>query len=171
MRRMLITLCSLLTLTALGVSAGAATVSAQPIGRHHYGARLTGGAQVPAVDTPARGWAGFVVSPDGKTVRFRVVGVRLSSAVTGAHIHLGHVGHNGPVVVDLANLPSVTKRSAGSGYVLSGSFTAANLSGPLAGHSLADLVADMRGRDTYVNVHTAMHRDGEIRGELHRMLL
>jgi CHRD domain len=170
MRRMLITLCALLSLTGLGVTAETATVSAQPLGGH-YGARLTGGAQVPAVDTPARGWASVVVSQDGKTARFRVVAVRLSSAVVGAHIHLGHVGENGPIIVNLAGLPGVTQRSAGSGYYLSGSFTAANLAGPLAGHSLADLVADMNGRDTYVNVHTTMHREGEIRGELHRTFL
>jgi CHRD domain len=170
MRRMLMTLCALLTLTGVGVTVGTAAVSAQPVGGH-YGARLTGGAQVPAVDTPARGWAGVVVSRDGSSARFRIVAIRLSSAVTGAHIHLGHVGENGPVVVDLSGLPGVTTRSAGSGYVLSGSFTAANLTGPLAGHSLADLVSDMNARDTYVNVHTAMHRDGEIRGELRHMFL
>lgn len=170
MRRMLITLCALLTLSGLAVAAGTATVSAEPFGGH-YGARLNGGAQVPAVDTPARGWASVVVSADGRTARFHVVAVRLSSAVTGAHIHLGHVGENGPIIVNLAGLPGVTQRGAGGGYYLSGTFTAANLTGPLAGHSLADLVADMRGRDTYVNVHTTMHREGEVRGELHRTFL
>jgi hypothetical protein len=170
MRRTLIALCALLTLVGLGVTAGTAPVSAQGLGSR-YGAALTGRAQVPPVDSPGRGWASLRVSHDGKTVRFRVVAFRLSAAVTGAHIHLGHVGENGPVVVDLADLHSATSRSHGSGYLLSGTFTASDLTGPLKGHSLADLLTDMRNRDTYVNVHTATHRDGEVRGELHRRFL
>jgi hypothetical protein len=170
MRRMLITLCALLTLTGTGATLGTATVAAHPLGGH-YAARLTGRAQVPPVTTPARGWAGFRLSPDGRTVHFRVVAFRLSAAVTGVHIHVGHAGENGPVVVDLAGLASATWRSGGTHYDLSGSFTAGDLTGPLAGHSLADLIADMRGRDAYVNVHTSAHREGEVRGELHHLLL
>jgi hypothetical protein len=56
--------------------------------------------------------------------------------------------------------------------------TAADLTGPLAGKSLSDLVAAMQAANTYVNVHTNDFVDppntgpvdflgGEIRGQLH----
>ena len=35
-----------------------------------------------------------------------------------------------------------------------GTITAANLVGPLAGHPLSDLIAEMRAGNTYTNVHT-----------------
>jgi hypothetical protein len=35
-----------------------------------------------------------------------------------------------------------------------GTITAANLIGPLAGHPLSDLIADMESGGAYVNIHT-----------------
>ncbi len=45
-----------------------------------------------------------------------------------------------------------------------GSFTAADLTGPLAGKSIADLVAMLEGGGAYVNVHTLQVPSGEIHG-------
>ncbi len=44
--------------------------------------------------------------------------------------------------------------------------TEANLVGPLVGQTLADLIAEMRAGNTYVNVHTNQFPAGEIRGQI-----
>jgi hypothetical protein len=60
-----------------------------------------------------------------------------------------------------------------------GTFTAADLRGPLAGHPLSDLIAAIVAGNTYVNVHTddgvappntgpGDFPGGEIRGQLDR---
>jgi hypothetical protein len=47
-----------------------------------------------------------------------------------------------------------------------GKITAGDLIGPMAGKSIADLVAAISAADIYVNFHTREHADGEIRGQL-----
>jgi hypothetical protein len=161
MRRVTILLLALVTMACLG-----ATRSVTPVGAHHltghFTARLTGAEQVPRVTTDAQGFSSFQLSHDASRMTYRLTWSRLSD-VSGAHIHQGASGQNGPVVVDLMK-GTVTADG------VSGSFTAADLSGPLAGHTLLDLAALMRRGDAYVNVHTAAHPDGEIRGQLHQSL-
>ena len=83
---------------------------------------------------------------------------------TGAHIHKGKIGENGDVVVDLLK---VSKHSdTPTGMIMRGNVTDSSLTGPMAGQSLADLQTAMTNGDTYVNVHTQDHPDGEIRGQV-----
>ena len=67
--------------------------------------------------------------------------------------------------------------SSVDGVLASGTFTAANLVGPLAGHPLSELISAMRSGGAYVNVHTndgvaptntgpGDFPGGEIRGQL-----
>jgi hypothetical protein len=77
-------------------------------------------------------------------------------------------GKNGPVVVWLypaAGKPKLIKGIT-NGELATGEITAANLTGPEKGKPLSDLVQDMKSGDAYVNVHTAEHKAGEIRGEI-----
>lgn len=60
-------------------------------------ARLTGSQEVPPVRTIATGDAHFRLSKDGSRLFFRLV-VRNIRKVTQAHIHLGRIGQNGPIV-------------------------------------------------------------------------
>ena len=98
-----------------------------------------------------------------------------------AHIHLAPVGVNGPIVEWLfpSTAPVPGPKGAGrfDGVLASGTFTAANLVGSLAGHPLSDLIAAMRSGGAYVNVHTddgvaptntgpGDFPGGEIRGQL-----
>ena len=70
-----------------------------------------------------------------------------------SHIHLGPAGVNGPIVVFLYG-PAAPGGGRHDGVLATGTITAANLIGPLAGQPLSALVAAMQGGNAYVNVHT-----------------
>ena len=82
-----------------------------------------------------------------------------------AHIHVGGPADLGPVVVFLLH-PEDAPDGRFSGVVAQGTVTAADLVGPLAGHPLSDLVAQMEAGNTYANAHTVLHPGGEIRGQV-----
>ena len=50
--------------------------------------------------------------------------------------------------------------------IFRGNLSDASLKGPMQGKTLDDLAAAMDSGDAYVNVHTAEHPDGEIRGQI-----
>lgn len=106
---------------------------------------LTGGAEVPAVSTQASG-SGTITINDDKTVSGGVT----TSGIEGtmAHIHMASRGKNGPVIIPLT-------KSGDQGWAVP------------AGAKLTDdqYKAFMAG-DLYVNVHSAAHKGGEIRGQL-----
>jgi glucose/arabinose dehydrogenase len=121
----------------------------------HFAARLTGSEEVPARETRAQGHASFQLSKDGTELSFRLVAANIANVV-GAHIHLAPAGENGAVVVNL--LPVAPDGGRFSGVLATGTITAADLVGPLAGQPLSALVEAMAAGDAYVNVHTD---DGE----------
>jgi hypothetical protein len=72
--------------------------------------------------------------------------------VFAAHLHLGQPGVNGPIVVPLYMAP--VGGGPERGVLVRGTITAADLTGPLAGHTLEDLIGALLDGDIYVNVHT-----------------
>ena len=87
-----------------------------------------------------------------------------------AHIHLYTSDSGGPPVVWLIpNGPPPLSPPLGrvNGTLVEGTIGADRLVGPLAGQSLTDLREAMEAGNTYVNVHTADHPGGEIRGDIH----
>jgi hypothetical protein len=131
-------------------------------------AQLTGAQEVPPVKTAATGVATFKLSPDGKSLhcQLKVTGLK---NVTMAHIHLGQAGKNGTVLVwlyPLSGPPPALKPGSFTGVLAEGNITAKNLAGPLKGKPLSALLKDMHAGQTYVNVHTTAHPEGEIRGQI-----
>lgn len=120
---------------------------------------------MPPVRTISTGNAVFQLNSTGTQLRFRLV-VRNISRVTQAHIHLGRIGQNGPVVVFLFG-PSKFGISVRRG-VVRGVLTSQDLTGPLQGRTIRDLVREFERGNAYVNVHTIQHPDGEIRGQIRR---
>lgn len=107
---------------------------------------LSGANEVPPVSTSASG-SGTITVKDNKSVS----GSIKTSGVAGvaAHIHLGQVGQNGPVLVPLV------KGSDGSTWSVP------------AGATLTDAQYDAyKAGNLYVNVHSAANKGGEIRGQL-----
>jgi hypothetical protein len=153
----------ILVLAAILV-ASAVSAAAQP---RTYVAPLSSAQEVPTNDSLARGQTVFRLSADGTSIDYRLIVANIRD-VTMAHIHTAPAGVNGPVVVWLypdapppQHLPGRT-----SGILAVGTITAADLVGPLAGQSLAELVALMDDGEAYVNVHTTQYPAGEIRGQI-----
>jgi hypothetical protein len=122
--------------------------------------QMSGGEEVPPVDTTASGTAEFILGSDGIDYQVRATDI---SGVTAAHIHSGNVGENGPVIVTL--FKSDTPADQTDGVISEGTISAADLEGPMEGKELSDLVSAMSTGVTYVNVHTQANPDGEIRGQ------
>ena len=129
----------------------------------NLGTHLTGDNEVPVRETLAQGQAIFRISVDGSSVDYKLIASNIDN-VFMAHIHLGPVGTNGPIVVWLYPSTAPVAGPFGSGrhdgVLAEGTFTVANLVGPLAGHSFSELLAAMRSANAYVNVHTNDGVDG-----------
>src|SRR3977135_2203692 len=116
-------------------------------GDEGFKASLTGSGEVVTSDssTPgtslATGRAVFWMDERATAVHFRLE-VHNITGVFQAHIHLNGAGVNGPVV----GFPfqSATPTGTVNGLLSQGTFTAADLIGPLTGHPLADLLTDIR---------------------------
>lgn len=127
--------------------------------------------------TDATGTAEFRLSPDRKSVAYKVSVSKLVNAAA-ADIHLGPPIQNGPLVVKLWPQGSAAARKGEfSGVLAQGSFDAADLIGPMTGAPLADLIEELEAGNVYVNVHTndgvdppnsgpGDYRLGEIRGQV-----
>ena len=107
--------------------------------------KLTGDQEVPPVSTKAVGTGKFTVGVDGSVSgSIAVPGL----AVTMAHIHLGAVGKNGPVIIPL------TKTGDGVWSV------------PPGARLTSEQLQSYQAGDLYVNVHTEANKGGEIRAQL-----
>jgi hypothetical protein len=105
---------------------------------------LSGNEEVPPVSTQASGNGSFTVANDGA-----VSGSITTTGLNGvaAHIHQGARGQNGPVILPL------TKTADGWSAPAGAKLNEAQLSAYKAGN-------------TYVNVHSAQNKGGEIRAQL-----
>ena len=122
--------------------------------------QLTQAAEVP-VPTPtgASGAAQVVIYAD--RVDYEVTGASITG-VTMAHIHTGAAGVAGPIFVTLLNQPSSPSGTI-NGLIVSGSFTSSNLPAGITLQALKDLLLS---GNSYVNVHTTLNMQGEIRGQI-----
>ena len=157
---------------ALGLPVGSAAAEDS---RGRMRAHLSGFGEVPAVSTTGRGELRLRFEDDD--VRGEVTSIEytlsyedLEGTITeAAHIHLGQPGVNGGVSVFLCGGGSAPPCPPIEGTV-SGTILAADVVGPtgqgIAPGEFEELVAAMRSRVTYVNVHTDKHPGGEIRGAI-----
>jgi hypothetical protein len=107
--------------------------------------KLVGAEETPAVTTNATGSGTITIGADKS-----VSGSVKTTGIEGiaAHIHTGAVGQSGPPIVTL------TKGAGGTWSVP-------------AGAKLTDeQLAAFKAGNLYVNVHSADHKGGEIRGQL-----
>lgn len=115
-------------LIALFVIAG--TVSADPPAAKNFVAHLSGDEENPPVDTTATGQTTFHLRNNGDELKCMLIVANIED-VTQAHIHLGPIGENGPVVAFLFGF--VEGGVTTNGVLAQGTITADDLVGPLAG--------------------------------------
>lgn len=128
-------------------------------GKSTFFATLSGGEEVPPVDTLARGTAIFRLNHDRTELTYKLIVANIEN-VTAAHIHSGEVGVNGAVIVPLY-----------TGGLIEGMFNGILAEGVISEVSLGeeafgDLLEMIMAGETYVNVHTSEHPGGEIRGQV-----
>ena len=108
--------------------------------------KLSGAEEVPPVTTSASG-SGTITVKEDKSVSGSVTTTGVVGAA--AHIHTGAAGKNGPVIIPL------TKSSDGNTWSVP------------EGAKLTDAqYNEYKAGNLYVNVHSAAHKGGEVRGQL-----
>ena len=145
----------LFALLALAVPAMFASVATAATAQV-FSASLNGAAENPGVVTAGTGDAQVVINAAQTAVSFSVSYTNLSGPVVAAHIHIGAVGTNGGVALPF---------TVGTG-ALRGTLTAANFQKVPGAQTFAEALDAIRSGNAYVNVHTAAHPSGEIRGQL-----
>lgn len=116
--------------------------------QNSYEAELTGQAVAGAGDPDGIATAQIIVTDNEDAVCYNVWNVRNLGNATGAHIHRGQPGENGPVVATL-------QRGTGSGW--DGCITD------------SEFTSDVLRADPsmfYVQIHTTEYPNGAIRGQL-----
>ena len=131
------------------LAAGLAFTSAQAASMKMK-ATLTSAQEVPANDSKGKGMAEITVDSATKEISWKVTFDGLSGDAVAAHIHgPADPGANAGVAVNIG------KESGGLKSPMEGKAT-------LTDAQLADVMAGK----TYVNVHTAANKGGEIRGQI-----
>lgn len=109
--------------------------------------KLSGAAEVPPITTSATGSGKIMVTEDGSiSGSVKTSGIALAIA---AHIHSGAADNNGPVVITLIKSSDGNTWSVPDGAKLS-----------------AAQYTQYKAGNLYVNVHSAAHKGGELRGQL-----
>lgn len=124
----------------------------QPIINDTFRAYLDGRNEIPPNNSLATGNFNVKLSIDETRLKFKLRTRGLRNIIS-AHFHLGNINENGPIVktipIDLRTGDAV------------GTWTATD-SEPLT----PQLVARLKTGGLYVNVHTTLYPDGEIRGQI-----
>jgi glucose/arabinose dehydrogenase len=116
-----------------------------------FGTRATGTQEVPPRDTRASGNMRLNLSRNSDVLFFQLSVSNIRNVVA-AHLHLADVGVNGPIVVSL--FMDEPGGGPSRGLLARGSIRSEDLEGPLAGHSLDELIGLVLDGDIYLNVHT-----------------
>lgn len=111
-----------------------------------FTAALSGAAEVPPTSSAGSGAAEVTLDAEGKSLRWTITHQGLTGPVVAAHIH-------GPAA-EGANAGPVVPLAAGASPITG--------SAAITDAQIADLKAGL----WYVNLHTAAHPGGEIRGQL-----
>ena len=138
-------------------------------------ARLDGYQENPSVSTAAVGRFRAKLSRRDDVIKFALSYRGIETFVRFAHIHLARTHVNGGVIVWLCdntgNTPIRVEPCPQGNGTVEGVITPASVMGPMSqgidSGEFDELLAAIRRRATYVNVHTDRFPSGEIRGQIH----
>ena len=144
-------------------------------GKRVFTGRMDGFQEVPSISSLGHGRLWLRASRDEQVIDYKLSYSGLSSPVTQGHIHFGQPHTNGGVSVMLCQSAAVADPAAlapmcvAEGRV-TGTITAEQVVGPaeqgIGAGQIRELLRALRGRATYVNVHTERVPSGEIRGQI-----
>jgi len=123
-----------------------------------YTIDMKAGMETPAIAGKAGGHAKLTVG--AKKMRYEIDVSDLSGPATMAHIHIGKIGIAGPPIFTFPVKASASGRLAEGTVDLT-----ADMGKGVSGDSLIVL---LNNGGAYINVHTAAHPGGEIRGQIVR---
>lgn len=131
---------------------------------------LTGPQEVPAVSTPGSGTFRADISADETQISWELSYQDLQGTVSAAHIHIAQPDVTGNIVIHFCGTGGKPACPA-SPATISGVATSADVvavpSQGIAAGEIGEVIALMRKRAAYVNVHsTPDHGTGEIRGNI-----
>jgi hypothetical protein len=144
-----------------------------------FTATLSGKEVIPPVKTDGTGIANFEVGENSLSYQINVLN---AGKITSVQINHGAVGTDGDAIVTLIeskgdddvnlidNVPTLTgiasTKQSSSSFSASGNVNVADLTGPFKDKTIADLVIAMQSGETYVNIQTEDHPEGELRGQI-----
>jgi hypothetical protein len=132
-------------------------------------AKLEGFSEVPAVSTTGRGTFTAKISRHRDAIEFKLSYEGLEGLSTAAHIHFGQKDVNGGVAAFLCG-GGGRPACPPFGGTVEGTIALNDVIGPagqgIAPAEFAELLRAIRDEMAYVNVHSAKHPSGEIRGDI-----
>ncbi len=165
----------LITLAAIGVALAAGTALGQVENqRNHFRVLLDGNQEVVPVSTSGNGSLELHVAADGNSLDYELRYDDLVGNILQAHVHFGRPAINGGIMVFLCSnigspVPTPACPGPNSGQV-SGTLDADDVIGPsgqgIAAGEFSEVVAALRSRSGYGNVHTSVYQGGEVRGDI-----
>ena len=159
MRSRVLVACAAIVVVAACSKSSSSTTSTTTSGAITYLASLASNKEVPPNTEVSYGSATFSLT--GSILTYSVVVFNLTGNATASHIHVGSSSVAGGVIVPF------TINAVPTGTVASGTIdlTAMPANATVSGDSLKAL---FNSGNAYVNVHTAAHSGGEIRGQVNK---
>ena len=163
---------AMISISNLNSGPSAAFAAAEEEKQHKFIAKMTGRRKYSPKNTKATGTAEFILAHDGKTLSYKI-SVKDIHSVTGANIHNGTKGEDGPAVATLFRsraknplLGFLTEKIPINGVLSEGTITSSYLQGPLKGKQVSDLANIIKAGQAYANIRTKQNPKGEIRGQI-----
>ncbi len=154
-----------ITLAMAGVFALLVSAPAQAQ-TFNFTAALSGGNEIPAVNTGSAGTATVSLNATTGVVTYRVDVYNMPVGTTAGHFHAGAAGTVGPTVVNFTIATGIS-----NDYAITGTASATDLTLRAAQGigSWEDFQQALLLGNIYVNMHSTNNPGGEIRGQLVRV--
>jgi hypothetical protein len=164
------------TAVAVAATAAAATAGDDTDGNQNVlRVQLTSYQEDPlALSTNGSGQFRAQINGRAQEISYRLSYSGLAGTVTQAHIHLGGRAQSGGIIVflcsNLGNGPAGTQTCPAAPATITGTIKPADIIGPvdqgIAPGQFSALVAAIRAKTAYANVHSTIYPGGEIRAQL-----